>query len=111
MSAFGSNEMDRQEEFNTERMATEQKEEENYGTNPADKAFYPLTETSAKKVEDPLASLTQTLQKFDSLLQKQGPVLNRLEDTFGKQSDEVDEEKIKRLFRDNEFEKGFEMVH
>ena len=70
MSAFGSNEVGAQDGFNTEKVATEPRDNESIGTNPVDNAFYPLTETSGKQVEDPLASLTQTLKKFDSLLNK-----------------------------------------
>ena len=70
MSAFGSNEVGEQQEFNTEKVATESRDNDSNGVNLADNAFYPLTETSAKQVEDPLASLTQTLKKFDSLLNK-----------------------------------------
>ena len=69
MSAFGSNEVGgAQEAFDTERVPTEPKENESNFSSPADKAFYPLTETSNKKSGDPLASLALTLQKFDSLL-------------------------------------------
>ena len=44
------------------------------------------------------------------MLRSLGPSLDRLDATFAKTQDQLDEERIRQLFRDNQFEEGYAHV-